>query len=200
MTDTEKKRIDYICRAANVNDIGELSDGFHTFNGLYEQRMILFAALVKAYKDRAWKSYRHEDGEWCFGGGWFIVGIDTPEGSYTYHYENKYWDMFDCADLPRSKHWDGHTEADAETRLLSLEPERKRGKWIPITEAEPGAAHVLATLRWDEDDYEVTEMDYWAIVAAQGDKDKVISTRAKDIIEHVIALMPLPEPYKEGEK
>ena len=84
----------------------------------------MFAALVKAYKDKAWKSYRHEDGEYCFGGGWFIVGIDTPEGSYTYHYENKYWDMFDCIDLPRAKHWDGHTESDAETRLMSL-PERK---------------------------------------------------------------------------
>ena len=75
--------------------------------------------------DKAWKSYRHEDGEYCFGGGWFIVGIDTPNGSYTYHYENKYWDMFDCVDLPRAKHWDGHTEADAETRLLSLAPEPK---------------------------------------------------------------------------
>ena len=32
--------------------------------------------------------------------------------------------MFDCIDLPRAKHWDGHTEADAETRLMSL-PERK---------------------------------------------------------------------------
>lgn len=106
--------------------IGDLSDGYHTFNGLYEQRMILFAALVKAYKGKAWKSYRHEDGEYCFGGGWFIVGVDTPEGSYTYHYENKYWDMFDCVDLPRGKHWDGHTEADAETRLMSLEPERKQ--------------------------------------------------------------------------
>lgn len=121
MTDTERARIKAICEVAHVKDIGELSDGFHTFNGLYEQRMILFAALVKAYKDKAWKSYRHEDGEYCFGGGWFIVGIDTPEGSYTYHYENKYWDMFDCVDLPRGKHWDGHTEADAETRLMSLE-------------------------------------------------------------------------------
>lgn len=130
MTDTELKRREAICEVAGVKDIGELSDGFHTFNSLYEQRMILFAALVKAYKDMAWKSYRHEDGEYCFGGGWFIVGIDTPEGSYTYHYENKYWDMFDCVDLPRSKHWDGHTEADAETRLMSLEPERKKGKWI----------------------------------------------------------------------
>lgn len=133
MTDTERNRIETICKVANIDDIGDLSDGFHTFNSLYEQRMILFAALVKAYKDRAWKSYRHEDGEYCFGGGWFIVGIDTPEGSYTYHYENKYWDMFECADLPRGKHWDGHTEADAETRLMSLptiEPERKVGKWI----------------------------------------------------------------------
>jgi hypothetical protein len=128
MTDTERERIKAICEVAHVKDIGEVSDGFHTFNGLYEQRMILFAALVKAYKGRAWKSYRHEDGEYCFGGGWFIVGIDTPEGSYTYHYENKYWDMFDCIDLPRAPHWDGHTEADAETRLMSLEP----GPAIPI--------------------------------------------------------------------
>ena len=125
MTDTEMARRKAICSAAGVNDIGEVSDGFHTFNGLYEQRMILFAALVKAYKSKAWKSYRHEDGEYCFGGGWFIVGIDTPEGNYTYHYENKYWDMFDCIDLPRAPHWDGHTEADAETRLMSLEPEIK---------------------------------------------------------------------------
>lgn len=36
--------------------IGDLSDGFHTFNELYYQRMILFAALVKAYKSKAWKS------------------------------------------------------------------------------------------------------------------------------------------------
>lgn len=128
MTDTELNRRKAICNIAGVTDIGELSDGFHTFNGLYEQRLILFAALVKAYKDKAWKSYRHEDGELCFGGGWFIVGIDTPEGSYTYHYENKYWDMFDCLDLPRAKHWDGHTEEDAETRLMSLCPDRENEK------------------------------------------------------------------------
>jgi hypothetical protein len=122
MTDERRAYEKAICEVAKVSEIGDVSDGFHTFNSLYEQRMILFAALVKAYRDKAWKSYRHEDGEYCFGGGWFIVGIDTPEGSYTYHYENKYWDMFDCADLPRAKHWDGHTEADAETRLMSLAP------------------------------------------------------------------------------
>lgn len=109
-----------ICKAYNIADIGDFSDGFHTFNGLYFQRMVLFAALVKVYKDKSWKSYKHEDGKDCFGGGWFIVGIDTPQGSYTYHYENKYWDMFDCVELPTGKHWDGHTEDDVETRILSL--------------------------------------------------------------------------------
>ena len=111
--------------------IGEMSDGYHTFNGLYYQRMVLFAALVKAHKDKAWKSWRHEDGELCFGGGWFIVGIDTPEGSYTYHYEDKDWNRFECEELPVAKHWDGHTEEDV-TRLLSLPDVRPvvKAKWV----------------------------------------------------------------------
>ena len=110
--------------------IGEVSDGYHTFNGLYYQRMVLFAALVKQNKDKAWKSLRHEDGELCFGGGWFIVGIDTPSGSYTYHYEDNFWSMFDCQELPVAKHWDGHTEKDV-TRLLSLTDVQpvKHGRW-----------------------------------------------------------------------
>lgn len=113
--------------------IGEMSDGYHTFNGLYYQRMVLFAALVKQNKDSAWKSHRHEDGELCFGGGWFIVGIDTPDGSYTYHYEDKDWDLFDCEELPVGKHWDGHTEDDV-ARLLSLPEVRpvKYGRWIEL--------------------------------------------------------------------
>ena len=27
----------WICKVAKVNSIGEVSDGFHTFNGLYKQ-------------------------------------------------------------------------------------------------------------------------------------------------------------------
>ena len=119
MTDNERSRIEAICKVANVNDIEDLSDGYHTFNQLYYQRMMLFAIIVRQNRDRAWKSLRHEDGELCFGGGWFIVGIDTPEGSYTYHYEDNYFSLFDCVELERGKHWDGHTEEDV-TRLLSL--------------------------------------------------------------------------------
>ena len=101
--------------------IGDLSDGYHTFNQLYHQRAVLFATIVNQNKDRAWKSYKHSDGTYCFdsNGEWFIVGVDTPQGSYTYHYSKEYWDMFDCEVLECGKEWDGHTEADV-TRLLSL--------------------------------------------------------------------------------
>ena len=119
MTDTERERREAICKVAGVAEIDDVSDGFHTFRQLYYQRMMLFAAIVRQNKDKAWKSFRHEDGELCFGGGWFIVGIDTPEGSYTYHYEDSYFGLFDCEEFKRGKHWDGHTEKDV-TRLLSL--------------------------------------------------------------------------------
>lgn len=123
MTDTERNRLKAICEIANIDDIGKLSDGFHTFNQLYYQNMILLATIVKQNKDKAWKSLRHEDGWLCFGNGcsWFIVGIDTPEGSYTYCYEDKdnYFSLFDCEELEVAKHWDGNTEKDV-TRLLSL--------------------------------------------------------------------------------
>ena len=200
MTDEMRAREEAICKVAKVNSIGEVSDGFHTFNGLYEQRMILFAALVKAYKDKAWKSYRHEDGEYCFGGGWFIVGIDTPEGRYTYHYENKYWDMFDCVELPRAKHWDGHTEADAETRLMSLVPEPH---WISVTERLPEekdagilkklgtskrSEYVLATVEVKGERMTVTACTY------DGKWDWNMKYAFPDY--KIIAWMPLPEPYK----
>ena len=100
-------------------DIGDFSDGYHTFNDLYKQRLILSVTLFNSYKELAWKSHKHADGELCFGGGWFIVGIETPEGPYTYHYEDKYWDMFQCKELEMAKEWDGHTDKDVD-RLLSL--------------------------------------------------------------------------------
>lgn len=117
--------IEEIYKEFNISDIGDFSDGYHTFNELYHQRAILFAALVKLNRNISWKSYRHENGELCFGGGWFIVGIDTPEGSYTYHYKNKYWDIFECEELILGKHWDGHTDKDV-ARLLSISRAEKR--------------------------------------------------------------------------
>ena len=116
-------------------DMGEVSDGYHTFNQLYYQRAVLFATIVKQNKDKAWKSFKHSDGKYCFdsNGEWFIVGVDTSQGSYTYHYEKKYWDMFDCKELECGKEWDGHTEEDV-TRLLSLEEQSKTGHWIEVVD------------------------------------------------------------------
>ena len=106
-----------------IDDIGELSDGYHTYNSLYYQRLILFATIVNQNPDISWKSLRHEDGELCFGGGWFIVGVDTPEGPYTYHYELKDFDLFQCPTLEKAKHWDGHTDKDV-ARMLSVATRR----------------------------------------------------------------------------
>lgn len=99
--------------------ICQVSDGYHTFDSLYFQRLVLFATICNLFPELSWKSKKHENGKECFGGGWFIVGIKTPEGEYTYHYKNKYWDMFKCKELDVAKHWDGHTDKDVE-RLLSL--------------------------------------------------------------------------------
>lgn len=118
--------IDQVCKEFGISDIGEFSDGYHTFNSLYHQRAILFATIVNQNSSLAWKSRKHSDGKLCFGGGWFIVGVDTPAGSYTYHYEDKYWDLFKCVELPCGKPWDGHTEEDV-TRLLSLEDKNEIG-------------------------------------------------------------------------
>lgn len=98
-----------------------ISDGYHTFGSLYYQRAVLFATIVNTYADLSWKSFKHDDGKYCFdsNGEWFIVGISTPEGPYTYHYEKKYWDLFKCRELEVALPFDGHTEKDV-VRLLSL--------------------------------------------------------------------------------
>lgn len=103
----------------SIQDIGEFSDGYHSFNDLYEQRLYLSAALFNTFKEKAWKSTRHSDGKPCFDGEYFIVGIDTPEGPYTYHYEMAHWALFDVAILNCAPEWDGHTDKDV-GRLMSL--------------------------------------------------------------------------------
>lgn len=61
---TEQKAIDdELCRS------GEASDGYHTFNELYDFRREYNAALVNSGVWKAHKSYRHHSGELCFGGG-----------------------------------------------------------------------------------------------------------------------------------
>jgi hypothetical protein len=101
---------------------GNTSDGYHTFNELYEFRKAYNAALFNEWaaggKCSVHKSWRHHDGELCFGGGWFIVVAVLPDGQISNHYEAKDWDLFAVPETERALfEFDGHTGADVVERL-----------------------------------------------------------------------------------
>lgn len=98
---------------------GATSDGYHTFDELYHHRAVLFSVIVATFPGRSWKSLHHHDG--TMYDGMFIVGIDTPAGPATYHYDvEPYWEMFPCEVLDRAPEWDGHTPGDAIERIGTL--------------------------------------------------------------------------------
>lgn len=96
---------------------GDLSDGYHTFNELYDHRAILFAVVLNSHPEIAWKSKAHEDGSMFEN--MFVCGIETPTGQFTYHYYMDKWDMFKVKELECAPHYDGHTPEDV-VRLLSI--------------------------------------------------------------------------------
>lgn len=98
-------------------DMGEVSDGDHTFNELYMHRTTLFNIILCQNKDKAWKSKLHDDG--TMFDNYFIAGIETPEGNFTYHQHVDFWDKFDVEERDKAPEWDGHKSSDI-TRLYSL--------------------------------------------------------------------------------
>lgn len=100
-----------------VEHKGEISDGYHTFNELYDHRMVLFSVICNTYKEEAWKSWQHHDG--TMYDDYFIVGVQTPQGQYTYHYHKDNWDKFNVKELEFAPEYDGHLPKDI-TRLNSL--------------------------------------------------------------------------------
>jgi hypothetical protein len=108
-------------------DAGQISDGCHTFNELYEHRHALFLALCRSQVDRAWRAQQHHDGS-SFE-GWFILGIgDQPGHQITYHLPMRLWD--DAAfvkTLHRAPEWDGHTSNDVIDRIKIVDYLEQRG-------------------------------------------------------------------------
>lgn len=96
----------------------DISDGYHTFDELYYHRMILFSIICNQNKEISWKSKKHHDGT-MFDDTSFIVGIETPEGQYTYHYKLEYWNNFKVKELEFAPEYDGHKPTDI-GRLKSL--------------------------------------------------------------------------------
>lgn len=103
-------------------DIGNCSDGYHTFNELYDHRAILFAMICNNNKQRAWKSKKHYDG--TMYDNMFVVGINSPYGQISYHYDiDPYWDFFKIKELENAPRWDGHTPEMAINRMLAWSTE-----------------------------------------------------------------------------
>lgn len=115
------------------DETGKLSDGRHTFDELYRIRALYHAAFVNAWTHhvpdglegpRTVKSWKHSDGELCFGGGWFIVvthlwdGEDgKPSGQISNHYPATDWDLFQVPEVELPPTYDGHTTEEAAERL-----------------------------------------------------------------------------------
>ena len=139
---------------------GETSDGYHTFNELYHHRAVLFSVIVANYPDRAWKSKKHHDG--TMYDGMFIVGIETPDGQATYHYDiDPYWDMFKCRVLDKAPEWDGHTPAQAIERIGKLKAQEPRVMTLEDFENNPNVDQYGCLPCWME--YrEEPKWDGWA--------------------------------------
>lgn len=101
-----------------LEDKSNISDGSHTFNELYFHRCILFSAICKLSECYSWRSQLHDDG--TMYENYFVVGISTPRGDFSYHFHIEWWDHFDTVKiLERAPKWDGHTASDID-RITSL--------------------------------------------------------------------------------
>ncbi len=110
-------------------DVGGLvSDGYHTFDELYDHRITLWIALCRSYRTHGsrtmppdvWRSTLHSDGS-AFD-GWFVLGFGKQSGNQiTYHIPISRWEETGFAEtLDRAPKWDGHKPSDVIERLKRL--------------------------------------------------------------------------------
>lgn len=100
---------------------GETSDGYHTFNELYEHRIVLWIALCKCYQERVWRSKLHSDGSSYEG--WFVLGMNKEKGEQiTYHLPLSRWEDTEFAEtLEKAPEYDGHlSNTDTLERISRL--------------------------------------------------------------------------------
>lgn len=100
---------------------GSTSDGYHTFDELYEHRVSLWITLCKCFSPTlVWRSKKHSDGSEY--PGWFILGFRFRQGrQITYHVPMSRWEETNFAKTrSRAPKWDGHTSKDVLERLKQL--------------------------------------------------------------------------------
>lgn len=130
----KEKIINWLIKNLKI-DTNKISDGYHTFEELYDHRISLYISLCKiiqGYKYNGdlrnifpdekivWRSLKHSDGSvW---NGWFLLGINTRYGKQiTYHLPINRWDDTSFADTrKKAPKFDGHTPEDVIKRLKEL--------------------------------------------------------------------------------
>lgn len=102
----------------------EVSDGYHTFDELYEHRITLYIKLCQVLKEHCdsniWRSKFHSDG--TDFNGWFILGVRQAKGEQiTYHVPLSKWEDTNFAETKeKAPEFDGHTSEDVLERLKNL--------------------------------------------------------------------------------
>lgn len=106
------------------------SDGYHTFKELYDHRIALFIALIKANPEISYRANNNDDGNWYEW--WFVAGIHTPNGDISYHLPNDKrtaLDWYGISTTLNAPKRDWHTPADVVNRLLMFEPKSTYESW-----------------------------------------------------------------------
>lgn len=110
-----------------MSDLGHLSDGYHTFDELYDHRVALWIALCRKTAattreswNPTWRTRLHSDGS-SFE-GWFVLGMFHEAGhQITYHLPDRQWERCDFArTLKHAPEFDGHTPAQVIERISKL--------------------------------------------------------------------------------
>lgn len=91
---------------------GETSDGYHTFNELYEHRVLLWINLCLLNLDKSYVIENHFE-------GWFLLGMETEHGQISYHCPNKHICLVSGISR-REPVFDGHTSKDVIERLIKI--------------------------------------------------------------------------------
>lgn len=110
-------------------DRAKLSDGFHSFEELYETRNALFVALCQEIylaqefggrENSTWRSKRHPNGIELEG--YFLAGINYQSGQQiSFRLPIEMWDDFSHNEiLDKAPDFDGHTTQDVIQRLKEL--------------------------------------------------------------------------------
>lgn len=87
----------------------KVSDGYHTFDELYEHRCLLYINLCWLQKDRAFWKPDYE--------GWFYLYLETDSGQISYHCPNYLKPLIIGIQRDDAHKFDGHISEDVVFRL-----------------------------------------------------------------------------------